>query len=110
MANKTFYQILTETELPVAYGFFEADQDPPFLVYLGDGQQQFSADNSFYAKANTYQVEFYFTEKNEPAENAIENTLEANGYFYLKSADVYISDQNLFVVYYNVWQKGYNNG
>ena len=110
MANKTFNEILLETGLPVAYGFFDNDQEPPFLVYLGDGQEQFSADNQLYTKANTYQVEFYFTDKNEPAEEAIEDTLEANGYFYMKSADNYINEQNIFVIYYNVWRKGYING
>lgn len=108
--NDSFYQRLVSTGLPVAYGYFDEYPDPPFLVYLGSGQDQFIADNGIYKKANTYQVEFYFTSKDESAEATLETALEGFGYFYEKSADVYVESEDIFVIYYTVSRKGYTNG
>ena len=70
--------------------------------YIGDGQETFEADNTHYYRQNTYQVEYYFTTKNESNEASIEDALLEAGYLYEKSEDVYIEDQNVFVIYYNI--------
>lgn len=101
MAN-TFFQTLQSIGLPVAYGFFKSPQTPPYLVYLGSGQYDFAADDTYYHRRNGYQVEYYFTEKNEENETAIENALLAAGYPYEKSDDVYIEAEVVFVIYYTV--------
>lgn len=105
----TLYQILTDPntglDLPCVYSHFR-DQDvevsPPYLVYIGDGQDNFEADNSYYWSRNRYQIEYYFTEKDESQEAAIEKVLLDNGYLYTKSEDVYIEEMGVFVIYYNV--------
>jgi hypothetical protein len=71
-------------------------------VYIGNGQDVFEADNTHYWKENTYQVEYYFTTKNEQNEEAIEKALLDNGFLYEKSEDVYIEDEGVFVVYYYI--------
>jgi hypothetical protein len=71
-------------------------------VYIGNGQDVFEADNTHYWKQNTYQVEYYFTTKNEQNEEAIEKALLDNGFLYEKSEDVYIEDEGVFVVYYYI--------
>lgn len=96
----TMYEILQGTGLPCAYSHFKTAQQPPFLVYIGDGQDNFSADNTFYHSRNNYQIEYYFKTKNEQNEQAIEAALLAAGYPYEKSEDNYIDDQGLFVIYY----------
>lgn len=100
----TLYQTLQEIGLPVSYAF-HVDQDspiePPYLVYIGDGQDTFNADNTHYYRQNRYQVEFYFTQKNEETEAAIEDALLGSGYLYEKSEDIYIEEENVFVIYYN---------
>ena len=48
------------------------------------------------------QIEYYFTQKNEANETAIEDALLENGFLYEKSEDVYIEDENVFVIYYNI--------
>ena len=105
----TLYQILTDPNsglgLPCVYSHFrdeDVPESPPYLVYIGSGQDHFEADNSYYWSRNRYQIEYYFTEKNEAQEKAIEEVLLDNGYLYTKSEDVYIEEMGVFVIYYNV--------
>lgn len=102
--SKTVYEILEGIGLPCSYAF-HVDEDspvnPPYLIYMGNGQDVFEADNTHYHRKNRYQVEFYFTQKNEEIETAIEDALLENGFLYEKSEDVYIDDENVFVIYYN---------
>ena len=97
-------EVLTNTGLPVRYSHFTSIQEPPFIVYLGDGQTHATADNRYVMKRNIYQVEYYFTRKNEQAEEAIEDALETAGFLYDKSADTYIDEQNVFVIYYTAYE------
>lgn len=105
----TLFEILTNPEtglgIPCAYSHFRDDEvpeAPPYLVYMGDGQDTFEADNTYYWTRNRYQIEYYFTIKDEDQEAAIEKLLLDNGYLYDKTEDVYIEDQGVFVIYYNV--------
>ena len=98
----TIYQVLQSTGLPCVYSHFKKKQDPPYIVYIGSGQDTFDADNTHYWRENNYQIEYYFTEKNEANEAAIEDALLSNGYIYDKSEDVFIEDENVFVIYYQV--------
>lgn len=98
----TIYQTLQTTGLPCAYSHFRTPQEPPYIVYIGSGQDTFQADNTHYWKENTYQVEYYFTEKNEAKEADIESALLGAGYLYDKSEDVYIEDEGVFVIYYYI--------
>ena len=98
----TIYQTLQSTGLPCAYSHFKTDQNPPYIVYIGNGQNVLNADNTHYWRRNTYQVEYYFTTKNESNEAAIEDALLENGFIYEKSEDIYIEDQGVFVIYYYI--------
>lgn len=98
----TIYQTLQSTNLPCAYSHFKTDQDPPYIVYIGNGQDVLNADNTHYWRRNTYQVEYYFTMKNESNEAVIEDALLENGFIYEKSEDIYIEDQGVFVIYYYI--------
>ena len=98
----SIYQTLQSTHLPCAYSHFKKKQEPPYIVYIGSGQDIFDADNTHYYRNNTYQVEYYFTTKNESNEAAIENALLGNGYLYEKSEDVYIEEEGVFVIYFYI--------
>ena len=98
----SIYQTLQSTGLPCAYSHFKKAQDPPYIVYIGSGQNYMDADNTHYYRQNTYQVEYYFTTKNETNEASIENALLAAGYNYTKSEDVYIQEEDVFVIYYQI--------
>lgn len=108
---KTLYEILTDPQtglsIPCSYAFYKGMPDgtpisPPYVVYLGAGQTDFSADNTYIWKRNNYQIEYYFTEKNEEQEAEIEKLLLDNGFQYDKSDDVFIDDENVFVIYYTI--------
>ena len=105
----TLFEILTDEEtglgIPCAYSHFmndEVPEAPPYLVYTGNGQDTFEADDTYYWSRNRYRLEYYFTTKDESAEAGIEKLLLDNGFLYDKSEDVYIEDQNVFVIYYNI--------
>ena len=98
----TLSQTLQSTGLPCVYSHFKTPQSPPYLVYIGNGQDTLEADNTHYWRNNRYQVEYYFTDKNEQNEAAIENALLGNGFLYDKSEDVYIEAEGVFVIYYYI--------
>lgn len=98
----TIYEVLQSTGLPCAYSHFKTPQDPPYVVYIGSGQDIMEADNTIYWKENTYQVEYYFVTKNEANESAIEDALLSAGYIYTKTEDIYIEEQGVFVIYYQI--------
>jgi hypothetical protein len=98
---------LNSTGLPCAYSHFrtnvgESPPEPPFLVYIGRGQYDFEADNTYYYKRNQYQVEYYFKAKDEAMEELIESKLLEAGFLYEKSEDVFVEDMDAFLIYYYV--------
>ena len=96
----SIYSTLQSTGLPCAYSHFKTDQTPPYIVYVGNGQDNLDADNTHYWRNNRYQVEYYFTEKNESNEASIEDALLGAGFLYEKSEDLYLEDQGVFLIYY----------
>ena len=107
----TIYEILTDPDnglgLPCVYAHYKNDEGepaitPPYITYAGAGQSDFPADNTYYWKRNRYQVEYYFTKKDEAQENAIEQLLLDNGFLYDKSEDIFIESENVFVIYYTI--------
>ena len=89
----SIYSTLQSTGLPCAYSHFKTDQTPPYIVYIGNGQDNLDADNTHYWRNNRYQVEYYFTEKSESNEASIEDALLGAGFLYEKSEDLYLEDQ-----------------
>lgn len=94
--------ILGTTRLPVYYGRTkELPKVPPYIIFTGEGQTTFPADDTFYWRSDTWQIEYYYKLKNSENEAELEDTLLDNGLRYSKSEDVYIEDGEMFVVYYN---------
>lgn len=93
---------LSESEigLEATYSHFREPKEPPFIVYLGSGQNKLEADDTRYWHENTYQVEYYFKVKDEAKEEAIEQALLDGGFLFEKSEDTYIDDEDVFVIYY----------
>lgn len=98
----TIFETLQSTGLPCAYSHFEKPQKPPYIVYMGDGQDVFIADDAIYWSNNRYRVEYYFTAKNEENETAIEEALAAAGYIYEKTDDIYLEDEEVYIIYYYI--------
>lgn len=87
---------------PVAYSHFKGAHEPPYLIYLGDGQEQFEADDTVYWRRNVYRIEYYFDKKDESIEDTIEDLILSAGWQFDKSSDSYIEDTGLSVIYYNL--------
>lgn len=100
MTRDKIYTVLQTTHLPCAYSHFKTEQAPPYLVYIGSGQTIDRADNTHYWSENRYQVEYYYKEKDEATEAAIEAALLKGGYQFTKSEDNYLSDEDVFLIYY----------
>ena len=98
----TVYELLATLGYPIAYGFHSKKQDPPFLCIIGAGQEPFSADNTYYTRQDKWQIEYYFKDKNPEIEATIEQLLLDNGYLYDKSEDVYLEDEDVFLIYYDI--------
>lgn len=98
----SIYQTLQSTGLPCAYSHFKKRQIPPYIVYIGNGQDVLEAEDTLYWRENSYQIEYYFQEKNETNEAGIEDALLEAGYNFSKSEDIYIEDQDVFVIYYYI--------
>lgn len=101
----TLFELLRSTGLPCSYGVFgKRNNKLPYLIYLGNGQEHFIADNKIYAKQDQYQVEYYFIDKDSKSESALEDALINDGWLYEKSEDIYIEGEKVFVIYYDVWR------
>ena len=98
----SIFEVLQSTGLPCAYSHFKTAQEPPYIVYIGRGQDVLEADNTHYWRENKYQVEYYYKTKNEQNETDIESALLNAGFVYEKSEDVFIEDENVNVIYYYV--------
>lgn len=102
MTTTTVYQQLAALGYPIAYGYHSKPQNLPYLCLLGAGQDHFEADNTYYTSKDNWQLEYYFKVKDPSVEQSIEALLLQNGYKYDKSEDVYIEDEDVFVIYYDI--------
>lgn len=100
---KTALRAITElTDVPVFYSLTQKKTKPPYIAYRGNGQNIFEADNTYYWKQNTYIIEYYYRNKNEQIEAAIEESLLDNGFLYEKSEDINIETEDVNVIYYYI--------
>lgn len=97
----TVFNLLKTLGLPVVYGAHTERVKAPYLLLTGAGQDYFEADTTYYVTKDRWTVEYYFTKKDPALEARIEKLLLDNGYRYEKSEDLYLSDQEVFFLYYD---------
>lgn len=102
----TLAEVLTtikdELGVDAVYSHFKNGHALPYLAYIGSGLTQLRADGTAYWTANTYQVELYFSKKDEALEAAIEAAFLSGGWGYSKSEDTYIEDEGVFLIFYDL--------
>lgn len=101
MTYEEIASMLSEMNLPLAYHHFSQGEspDPPFLIYLSPGSNNFAADGKVFFKVKEIDIELY-TDKKEPAlEERLETILDAAGIFYEKT-ETYIDTEQLYEVLY----------
>lgn len=84
MTLKDFGDLLATSGLPVTYLAFPADDCPemPFVTFQEVGSNNFSADGKVFKRIRSMQVDLFTRDKDEAAEQALENAL--GGYFWNK--------------------------
>ena len=102
MNFKTLYNELKSLGYPVAYSHFsEGDiPTPPFITYLLDSTDNFSADGKVYSNINGMYIELYNKVKDLEVEKKIETLLTDNNIFYEKN-EYYIESSKLIEVVYS---------
>ena len=103
MTHKEVMDILSEMKLPFAYDHFAEGEspDPPFLVFLYPGSDNFAADGKVYYKINKLNIELYTDLKSIELEETVEAVLDEHGIFYEKS-EVWIESESLYEVLYQM--------
>lgn len=98
----TIQELLTSLEIPAQYGSMDEAVDPPYIIYMGSMPDNYYFDNIPYVKQKAYRLEYYFKDKNESLEETLETLLASDGWTFTKSDDLYISQENIYAVYYYI--------
>ena len=101
MDEKTLFNLLKSTGLPVAYHHFTSPPTPPYIVYLFSYSSNFGADNKVHKEIQNYQVELYTKTKDPTSEALIEGLFDANEIYWEKT-ETYIESEGLYQVLYEI--------
>lgn len=81
---------------------FNKTVELPFLIYLGRGSSNLLADNKVYESKYNYTIEYYFNLKDERVEKDIEQLFNDNNIPWEKSEDIFISEENMYLIRYEI--------
>lgn len=103
MTEKEVFQMVKSIGLPAAYHHFDEGEspEPPFVVYLYPGTNNFSADGTVYQGINQLDIELYTDKKDLDAEHKVEAVLKKHGFFYEKN-ETYIETEKMYEVIYEM--------
>lgn len=103
---KNLTQLLTfeyqGRQVPVARNEFDAQVEPPFIVFISDSPALFGADNIVFHHWEQYRVELYTTKKEGALERMIEERLTSHKIYYSKFGDIKVPDENLWMTVYEI--------
>lgn len=100
MISKT-YELLKDLNIPLSYASFKKKTKPPYIIFMSDGSNNFSADNKVYFKSENMRIELYTEYKDIEMERRIEKLLDDNEIYYDKSEDILIDEEKLLeIIYY----------
>ena len=93
---------MNSSGLPFAYRAWKKGHALPFGVFYFERDTPFAADGVVYTKKTRYALELYTAEKDPGAEQQLETALTAAGIFYSKSEEIYIDDEQMQYVIYEI--------
>lgn len=82
-----------------AYGQFKKTTEPPHLVAISTGTDNFMADNKVYLKKVPIQLDYTYIYKNVEEQNKIENEILGD-IAWNKTDETYLSDEDVWQVSY----------
>ena len=103
MTHNDVINMMDELDLEFAYHHFAEGEspNPPFVVFLYPGSDNFSADGEVFFKVNKLDIELYTDKKDIALEDKVEAMLDCHGIFYNKS-EVWIEKEKLYEVLYEM--------
>lgn len=103
MTYREICKMIKETGFPFAYHHFAEGEspEPPFLIFLSSGENNFSADNYMYFSFKKLNIELYTDRKSPETEKKVEEILKKYQIFYNKS-EIWIESEKLYEVLYEM--------
>jgi hypothetical protein len=95
-------QMISAVGIPYAYRHFEegSGQQPPFITFYYDGENDLKADNINYQRIRPLTIELYTDNKDFVLEAAVESVLTANDLAFSRT-EVFIDSEQMYMVTYN---------
>ena len=103
MTYQEICKMIKETGFPFAYHHFAEGEspEPPFLIFLSSGENNFSADNYMYFSFKKLNIELYTDRKAPETEEKVEEILKKHQIFYSKS-EIWIESEKLYEIFYEM--------
>ena len=95
-------QIVRGLDIYVATGKTSKKLPTRYAIIKGNGQDVIEGDDTFFWRENLIQLEYYYTKKNEAQETEFEDALLDAGFLFEKSEDVFIEEEGVFIIYYDI--------
>ena len=94
-------QMISAVGIPYAYHHFEegSGQQPPFITFYYQGDNDFIADNINYQAIRPMTLELYTDNKDFALEAAVESVLTANDLAFSRT-EVFIDSEQMYMVTY----------
>ena len=94
-------QMISAVGIPYAYHHFEegSGQQPPFITFYYQGDNDFIADNINYQAIRPLTLELYTDNKDFALEAAVESVLTANDLAFSRT-EVFIDSEQMYMVTY----------
>lgn len=99
MTYKEVNTMLSSVGIPYAYNQFDNDtpQEPPFICFLYDHDDDLIADNTNYQLIRMLSVELYTDTKDFELEQTVEDVLNVNGLVYSKQ-ETYLESERMYMI------------
>ena len=94
--------IKTDYGIDSVYSHYADGHSLPYIAYIGAGQEKFASDNSDSWRMDRYQVELYFKRKEPSLEKNIEDAFIGGGWHISKSDDLYLDNEGIFYISYQL--------
>lgn len=99
MTLKELKQRCEKSGFKYAYGKFKKATEPPHLVAITVGTDNFKADNRVYFKKTPIQLDYTYINKNENEQYRIEEEILCD-IVWRKTDEIYLQDEEIWQVSY----------
>lgn len=100
---KTILESIDGFKSKVAFHSFPEKEVPPlpFICFIADDDNNFSADGTVYYSATNFKVELYTKYKDEAVEKKVEQAFKEKGFYYGKES-TYLEDERVWMIIYEM--------